>query len=1409
MGAFFMGDDMSDNLLSRVEILLDANTARFESGIAKAEKVASQSSKNMSSGFERITTSTKQTQAQVDDFGKTLVRHEVQVSSVTKGYNALKGAAFSAAAGLSISSVIQVADGYGQMAAQIQNATKDQQEYNLVQKHLLETANTTYRSLQEAQQVYLDVGGALQAYGDTTERALRITDSLSFSYTHNATSADKAATATNAFMSAVYSGKASGDQFRSMLSAIPSIVNDLSVSMNKSKDVILTMGNAGEITADQLKTAFDKSREANEEFANKMRNSLADGMQTVSNSFAVLIGEANIAYDVTHQVAGGLGVLAENLDSVVQVGTVTVAFWVGTYIPTIYSSIAAGYAKTKQVIEQTTVQYAAIQMERAVATQEVINIEAKLASASAARMQVVEELKLELQRMKSQISTQGAINSELRMGLLRQQQTVINTELKVTEDALATARLRANAAGAAGMGVSSGLLGILGGPVGLGIAVASVAAGYLFMRDTTTGATTAFDIQKGEVNDLVTKYRELDDLQRRTTMREVEKEVKKLGSSYTFAYSELSSYVEWLENSGSVSDKTARQMSELLAKYTKGDMDAAAFATSVGNLTGVQKTHKDKIDDLTTAQSKAKVEYERVKDIQAKLTAQTEGAIDANNREAKSIDAKRIAQQKLNADQQSVYDKLQANIMREEYIRKNQKTMGWSRERAEFQADIRNDAKMGYTGPQTPAELMKMADANWEIQQQAKARTEAEQESLKTQKEQTKELKKQAEATKRLIGISGDSGIGRAHLDVRYGGSRDGQKVSNEHLNRIQAGGRSVQSYGITSNYGPRNLKDPRASKFHKGIDFAVPKGTPLTTNVAVKDVKTAYDPNGGGYFSTVTFADGVVLKLLHQSPSMMGKVKGGATSGTGSAKDELKANNDVVKLAEEQARSRLSLETNIADEITRIKLNLAEDIKEIDKAGYSDTEASALKAKYRERAENDIAIAQLALKTKVDSYSDYLKTEEQLLRDSYAARQVEVLNDFEMSKEDRKKASDHLLQQLQIEVDAIKRAEDSKVNSAFEAYLNQSEIVVKRYALERDEIAKTYRLTEATRQKLLEANKMGTFQELNNTSSVVSQMGLEAAQATMQRMSPQQYAQYDLQNQYSQSFGSLTDAYNNQVSGINQLEDEQQRNQALLDAERVFKQAKFDINQEFAQKEKDLREAQLNEQLASAEAGFGSMTEMLRKSGDERSGIYRTMLVMEKSASIARSIMAIQSGIAMASANPFPMNIGAMASVAAATASIVSSIQSVSAGFYDGGYTGAGGKYDPAGVVHKGEVVWSQEDIARWGGVAKVEAMRKSKGFADGGYTGSFDVERSLESNRNNDLVKAVSSSGKSGGPNINIYTLPGEAADVSTNADGSLDIRIRKLSEEVMVNGLANPSSRISKSMRQNYNATRKNNG
>lgn len=57
--------------------------------------------------------------------------------------------------------------------------------------------------------------------------------------------------------------------------------------------------------------------------------------------------------------------------------------------------------------------------------------------------------------------------------------------------------------------------------------------------------------------------------------------------------------------------------------------------------------------------------------------------------------------------------------------------------------------------------------------------------------------------------------------------------------------------------------------------------------------------------------------------------------------------------------------------------------------------------------------------------------------------------------------------------------------------------------------------------------------------------------------------------------------------------------------------------------------------------------------------------------------------------------------------------------GFSSGGYTGDGGKYDPRGVVHAGEVVWSQADVKAVGGPKRANAMRPTSGYANGGIVG------------------------------------------------------------------------------------------
>jgi hypothetical protein len=80
--------------------------------------------------------------------------------------------------------------------------------------------------------------------------------------------------------------------------------------------------------------------------------------------------------------------------------------------------------------------------------------------------------------------------------------------------------------------------------------------------------------------------------------------------------------------------------------------------------------------------------------------------------------------------------------------------------------------------------------------------------------------------------------------------------------------------------------------------------------------------------------------------------------------------------------------------------------------------------------------------------------------------------------------------------------------------------------------------------------------------------------------------------------------------------------------------------------------------------------------------------------------------------------------------------------GFADGGYTGEGSKYTPAGIVHKGEVVFSKEDVKLLGGVKKTDSLRPTSNanmqYFTGGIVG-FGNTSTAKNETNYAMVEAV----------------------------------------------------------------------
>jgi lambda family phage tail tape measure protein len=108
--------------------------------------------------------------------------------------------------------------------------------------------------------------------------------------------------------------------------------------------------------------------------------------------------------------------------------------------------------------------------------------------------------------------------------------------------------------------------------------------------------------------------------------------------------------------------------------------------------------------------------------------------------------------------------------------------------------------------------------------------------------------------------------------------------------------------------------------------------------------------------------------------------------------------------------------------------------------------------------------------------------------------------------------------------------------------------------------------------------------------------------------------------------------------------------------------------------------------------------------------------------------------------------------------------------GFSEGGYTGSGGKYEPAGVVHKGEVVWSQEDIRRFGGVSAVEGLR----------TGNVTPITAARMAGNS---KGQSGSSGAAGfqQNINVHNYTSSQVETRQRSNGDIDVIVKAAVEEV----------------------------
>ena len=152
-------------------------------------------------------------------------------------------------------------------------------------------------------------------------------------------------------------------------------------------------------------------------------------------------------------------------------------------------------------------------------------------------------------------------------------------------------------------------------------------------------------------------------------------------------------------------------------------------------------------------------------------------------------------------------------------------------------------------------------------------------------------------------------------------------------------------------------------------------------------------------------------------------------------------------------------------------------------------------------------------------------------------------------------------------------------------------------------------------------------------------------------------------------------------------------RNQALYDqllqGDETYALRKLAIHQKLAD---DVALIKMNEtqvQLQLGQSTFDSLAGMTESFAGKQNGIYKAMFAASKAMAIADSLVQIQAAMAKALNLPWPLNLGAIATVAAQGASIMANMRAIKdIGFMAGGFTGNGATNQIAGVVHGQEFV-------------------------------------------------------------------------------------------------------------------------
>ncbi len=736
---------------------------------------------------------------------------------------------------------------------------------------------------------------------------------------------------------------------------------------------------------------------------------------------------------------------------------------------------------------------------------------------------------------------------------------------------------------------------------------------------------------------------------------------------------------------------------------------------------------------------------------------QHQTVLGAQQGETNELNNQVAAQEKLN----KLRDNANKDILKNDFLIKNTKAFGGGEkglDKARAASEFYTDNKIPMTRSLTSQEAA-IFEAWYKKQKEAKDLQESITESSR---KQTKEVEKQTkESAKQAVLLAGNDervrNMLRVYLAFRNAGLGDKQARvmtaqvgrENDFRNEAMFGSHKDENNGYT-NTGFISWQKTRSTKLMQSLQG---QGV-LDKNGKIQQTQDALDAQAKFLLQEVMtnksysktknalLNDDLDYRSLEKivGKNFIGWDYEGKKLGKDKASQHLAKQdsyynqlNKILGASPDAASKAIGDLSKFEDEAYKARAKTLEEIKQLQATYDSETVARSKKReeeinkatilgqsnlipKINERYDAEDKLAQKQFDFEVNGYK---WTEEQKLDYTYETNSLRLVAEGKLSEDQRKVALDGLKLQKQQELELIELARKKQLLEAKSSYMGETELAVRRYQAELKEIEKVR--DAKLKAGLLSANNMGQFQTLDSASDKVFQSGFNASQQVFQQNDPRGYAQWDLQNRYSTDAGGLLNTYIDQINGINLIADEEQRNSQLLAAREQYLQSRKALDEKYAQDERDLNsslfETQLGQlgSLTSQLSGYWSnMTGIVKNAAGEQSGIYKGMYIAQQAFAIGSATISALQAYNQILASPWYLDVISKSTAAnlvlgMGMANVGLIAGQTIAGFSDGGYTGNGLKHTPAGIVHKGEVVWSQEDIKRWGGVGLVEKMRKS----------------------------------------------------------------------------------------------------